>query len=194
MKRAYHFPLFLIVFLLTLLMLPFFACATNVTVTVDGVAVDVASVVVNIQTVTQPPIEPPIEPPVEPPIEPPVQPPTSCGAVPPNGVGQSWVSLFQTAFPGPRNKQVVVAIPRNGYRSVAFNTGNINDSGAVRNFEAAASVGSRVIAISECVGDFEVAPICKKVVGTYQESIIWSTRNMAGYCNLKNKFAKGLIR
>ena len=167
------------------------AGAQDVTVTVDGVAVDVQSVVVNIQTVTEPPVEPPIDPPIEPPIEPPVEPPidppANCGAVPPNGVGQSWLSLFQTAFPGPRNKQVVVSIPRNGgYRAVVFQTGNVSDSGAVRNFEAPGSTGSRLIAISECPGKFDgVGVNCKTLVGTYQESIIWSTRNLAGYCNLK---------
>ena len=189
MKRSHHFSLFLITFLLTLLMLPFFVKA-QVTVTVDGKAVDFSTLVVNITTVPEPPVDPPpIDPPPidPPPIDPPpIDPPVGCGAVPPNGVGQSWTSLFQVAVPGPKNKQVVVTIPPTGYRAVSFNTGNVSDSGAIRNFEAAASVGARVIAISECVGDFDVAPICKKVVGTYQESVIWSTRNLAGYCNLKS--------
>ena len=183
MKRSHHFSLFMIAFGITLLMLPFFVEAQNVTVTVDGKAIDnIKGVTIAITTAD--PVDPPIDPP-DPPIDPPVDPPADCGAFPPNGVGQSWLSLFGVEFPGPKSRQAVVTIPRNGYRAVAFNTGTAHDTGAVINFEAAASVGQRQIAISRCPGDFDVESSCKETVGTYQRQVNWRTRAAIGnYCKL----------
>ena len=78
MKRSDHFNLLIFTILLALLLLPMLVRAQNVTVTVDGLAVEVDSVVVNIQTISEPPVEPPIEPPIEPPVEPPIDPPSGC--------------------------------------------------------------------------------------------------------------------
>jgi hypothetical protein len=115
-------------------------------------------------------------------------PPGECGPIPPNGVGQLYVDLFHTPFPGPKNGQQVVSIPRGvgGYRALGFYTDDRNDSGAFRNIEAAAVPYWRQIAISRCMGDFDVEPACTVDVGTTQDQVLWSTQPWADprYCYL----------
>ena len=156
------------------------------TVTVDGVAVDFATLVVNITTVAEPP-EPPIDPPIDP--EPPIppEPPSDCGATPPNGKVESWVSAFNATFPAPKSRQKVVSIPRNGgWYAVVFNTGNFIAKGGLANFEASSTVGSREISISQCKGEFRDVPNeCWQWVGASQRAIPWSTTPRNGYCLLE---------
>ena len=187
MKRTHHFSIFMITFMLTLLMLPFFVEAQTVTLTVNGKPFPFETMVVNITGDAPEPPEPPI-PPVEPPIPPIDPPPTGCGPLPPNGVGQPYVDLFGTAFPGPKNGQHVVTIPRNGgYRALVFTTDDRFDSGAFRNIEAAATPGWRRIAISRCPGRFDVDPICTVMIGTTQDQVLWSTQPWADtrYCYIE---------
>ena len=156
------------------------------TVTVDGVAVDFATLVVNITTVAEPP-EPPIDPPIDP--EPPIppEPPSDCGTTPPNGKVESWVSAFSVPFPAPKSRQKVISVPRNGgWYAVVFNTGNFIAKGGLSNFEAAATVGSREISISKCPGEFNNVPDeCWQWVGASQRVIPWATFPIyGGYCIL----------
>ena len=69
---------------------------TDVTVTVDGEAIDVKGVTIALVTADTPPIDPPIEPPVEPPVEPPpvVIPPPVIIPPPDLGDAVSWPSVF----------------------------------------------------------------------------------------------------
>ena len=157
------------------------AGAANLTVTIDGQVVDVQGATIAITTVPEPPPidPPPIDPP---PIDPP---PTGCN-VTLSGVTQSWYGFWRHQWPGPKSWQITTGIPRNGYRALRFRTGNIVDSGLFKNFEATSSVGSRLIAISKCAGDFNVAPVCKRVVSADAGDIFWSTQNWSDprYCYL----------
>ena len=189
MKR-FHFSIFIITVLLTLLALPLLVKA-QVTLTVDGKPFPFDTMVVNITTDTPeppiPPVEPPI-PPIEPPIEPPIDPPTDCGATPPNVIGNTWLNFWGVAFPNPKSKQLTVSIPGRSIYSIAFNTGSVNGTGSVRNFEATSAVGSRQISISRCPGDFVNIPdVCWRWVGTTQRAVPWATNGApGGYCQLEN--------
>ena len=155
------------------------------TVTVDGVAVDFATLVVNITTVAEPP-EPPIDPP-EPPIDP-IPPPANCGTQPPNGDIVDWEDryMFQVDWPGPKSRQAVRAVPRNGYVCAEFTTTNVDAKGAVSNFEASSSEGGRWISLSKCRGEFNDVPdICQKWVGASSRAIPWATYPRNGYCQLE---------
>ena len=171
-----------IIILLIFMLLVGKAGAASTHVYLDGVEVEFDDVLVRITT---PGTEPP---PVEPPIPPVEPPPTDCGQLPPGGVGQPYVDLFGTAFPGPRNGQHIVTIPRNGgYRALVFTTDSRFDSGAFRNIEAAATPGWRRIAISRCPGDFDVEPVCTVMIGPAQDQVLWSTQPWSDprYCYIE---------
>ena len=158
--------------------------ATSTHVFVDGVEIEVDDLVIRITTPgTEPPPEP--EPPVpEPPPIP--EPPVGCNVTLPIGITSSWKGHFGDDFPGPKSRLDTVTIPRNSYRAVPMIVPyGLHDSGAIRNREGSATEGTRLIAISRCPGDFNVAPECRIRIHTYEESVLWSTWMGAPYCTLK---------
>lgn len=101
------------------------------------------------------------------------------------GAEVRWNQIFRSDWPGPRSQYVVVSIPRYSYISLEFHTGQIEDTGSIINFEATATEGSRLFAISKCPGDFNVAPECSNVSDAYQQDILWATTGAPGYCQLE---------
>lgn len=169
-----------------LLLLVSVVAFATVTVTVDGEVVDVESVVVNIQTLDDPdpPVEPP-DPPVEPPVEPP-EPPNECqdNSVDPITL-RSWNQVFLGQFPMPTYQNVSwLVVPRFGYLSIAFNTGNTDDDGKISLLENSATGGIRKTSISECKGDLEVDSSCFKSYGL-GGGLQWATNGRQGACQLK---------
>ena len=110
-----------------------------------------------------------------------------CARTLPLGDEVPWLDVFDVAWPGPKSRQVVGTIPRYSYISLEFYTGQVEDTGAVSNFEATATTGSRLLAISKCPGDFNVAPECRVFSNAYQEYIYWSTTGVPdpAYCQLE---------
>jgi hypothetical protein len=179
MKRSSHFSLFLIAFLLTLLMLPFFVKATTITLTqeqIDQVLAD---------NPVEPPVEPPLEPPIEPPLEPPIEPPSECSDTTAPVTLRGWGQVFLGQFPMPTYQNVTYqTVPRFGYLSIAFDTGNIIDDGKLSLLENAATPGLRQTSISECKGDLNVAPECYKDYGL-GGGLRWATNGKSGACPLQ---------
>ncbi|MDH4021141.1 MAG: hypothetical protein OEU84_16230, partial [Xanthomonadales bacterium] len=108
-----------------------------------------------------------------------------CARTLPLGDEYLWFDEFDVAWPGPKSRQIVRNLPRRSYISLEFFTGQVEDTGAIINFEATATEGSRLFAISKCPGDFNVAPECRNVSDAYAESIFWATTGAPGYCQLE---------
>lgn len=110
-----------------------------------------------------------------------------CARTLPLGDETLWFDVFDVAWPGPKSRQAVRNLPRRSYVSLEFHTGQVEDTGVVSNFEATATSGSRLFAISKCPGDFNVAPECRNVSDAYQEDIFWATTDAPGpaYCQLE---------
>ena len=156
---------------------------TLATVTIDGKVID-ADVVITTNTG---PVTPPVTPPVDPIPDPKPTPPRQCAKTLTQGFTLPWTSNFVTAFPGPKSRQTVRSVPRNGYLAIKFNTGNVIDSGKLINFEATATPGDRVMSLSKCAGAFAGPSECVVRVGTYAESILWTTSGNGDgrYCQLE---------
>lgn len=89
-----------------------------------------------------------------------------------DGYTDTWASVFGENFPEPHSTQVYFGIPRDGYRAVSFNSNSIEDNGLIATIETIPA--GRLGAVSECPGDFDVAPECKWSWG-YNGGIQWET-------------------
>ena len=185
MKRpAFFFGFIVVAMLFLFLVFAETTYATSTRVYMDGVEVEFDNMVVRITTPGVPPEPIPPEPIPPEPIPP--EPPGGCDATLPIGTTSSWRGHFGDDFPGPKSRLDTVAIPRNSYRAVPmYVPPGLHDSGAIRNREAAGTEGTRLMAISRCPGDFNVASECKMVIHTYEQSILWSTWMGSPYCTLK---------
>lgn len=101
-----------------------------------------------------------------------------------SGITLPWNEFYGIAFPNPGYANEYMTITnRYGYTALEFNTGNFVDTGSVMTVESTATSGSRFGSISQCPGDYDVAPECKFVWGT-SGGIVWSTENYANACQL----------
>lgn len=109
-----------------------------------------------------------------------------CGdyVSPLEGYTTAWFGFFAEAFPYPGYAEELAYIGRDEYMAIEFNTGDVLDSGSLMTIETTITSGSRVGAVSQCPGEFDVAPECKEKWGT-GGSILWSTENYPGACQLE---------
>jgi hypothetical protein len=108
-----------------------------------------------------------------------------CGdyVSPLGGYTVAWDGFFAEAFPGPIYEAENARISRNGYVAIEFNTGTAVDSGRLKTTETTITSGRRLGSVSQCPGDFDVAPECTQQWGT-GAILIWSTENYPGACQL----------
>lgn len=116
---------------------------------------------------------------------PPPPPASACDdyVSPLSGTTVPWENIFAEAFPNPGYANEYESISRYGYMAIEFNTENFTDTGSLSTIEVTTTSGRRVGSISQCPGDFDVAPECKYTWGT-SGGIIWSTENYSGACQL----------
>jgi hypothetical protein len=96
----------------------------------------------------------------------------------------NWQSFWAEEFPGPGYKIVYNAtVPQFGYLALKFNTADFIDDGKLTSLENTSTSGIRIGAISECPGDFDVAPECGYVWGL-GGGIRWATNGKLGACDL----------
>lgn len=113
--------------------------------------------------------------------------PSSCDdyVSPLSGTTVPWNSFFEQSFPFPGYANEYATVTnRYGYFALEFDTENFVDTGSLMTIESTTTSGSRFGSISQCPGDFNVAPECKYVWGT-GGNIIWSTDNYNGACQLE---------
>ena len=111
--------------------------------------------------------------------------PSTCNVTLTDRTVKTWFSVFGVSWPGPTYNETRVRIPMFGYYAVAFNTGDVVDSGALSNFEASGTHGIRLAAISETPGCFDVVDECKETWSTRSGIIVWETDGQPGGCPLK---------
>jgi len=92
--------------------------------------------------------------------------PSDCDNPTLSGSTMDWAELWNSDFPGPGYSIRNLSIGRNGYMALEFNTGSIVDYGILSSTGNTITSGTRLGAISECPGDFEVANDCSQVWGS----------------------------
>jgi hypothetical protein len=105
-----------------------------------------------------------------------------CDTPPLSGNIDSWKSFWLVDFPKPGYDNRYATIPRYGYYAIEFNTGNIVSNGKIYTVETTVTDGLRLGAISQCPGDFNVAPECDYVWGI-GGGLAWATNGTPG-CQL----------
>lgn len=140
---------------------------------------DLPSITVNRKVVVEDVVNPDPDPdpaPVE---------PTACDdfVSPLNGSTVFWDGFFAENFPNPGYANEYASINRAGYMAIKFDTGNTFDTGKFMTVESTTTSGSRLGSVSQCPGDFDVAPECTYTWGT-SGGIVWSTEGYAGACQL----------
>lgn len=111
--------------------------------------------------------------------------PDNCEPSPLVGTTIDWASFWNgTAFPNPIYSNEYADIPRNGYMAIEFNTANFVDTGQLSTIEVTGTSGSRLGAISQCPGDFDVVDECQHGWGT-GGGILWSTEDYPDSCILQ---------
>ncbi|KAA9130763.1 hypothetical protein F3N42_10335 [Marinihelvus fidelis] len=96
----------------------------------------------------------------------------------------SWNAFFHLDFPS-SNQRETLDIGRTTYSSIFWDTDNVQHSGAFTTTPPVQTPsGRRLVAISQCPGDFDVAPECKKLF-SQGSSIQWSTEGGPG-CQLES--------
>ncbi len=110
--------------------------------------------------------------------------PDNCPIQPLTGTQATWMELWGIGFPKPGYATRNDIVPFSGYRAYEFYTGNIVDNGFVTEVGNTQTSGLRRGSISECPGDFNVAPECDQVWGI-GGGIGWATDGKAGSCQLK---------
>ena len=100
-----------------------------------------------------------------------------------SGFTYLWDDFFAENFPNPGYANEYATINRAGYLAIEFDTGNTFDTGKLMTLESTTTSGSRLGSVSQCPGDFDVAPECTFTWGT-AGGIIWSTDGYAGACQL----------
>lgn len=94
----------------------------------------------------------------------------------------TWKSFWLVDFPRPGYDNRYATVPRFGYYALEFNTGNIVSNGKIYTVETTVTDGVRLGAISQCPGDFDVAPECDYVWGI-GGGLSWATNGTLG-CQL----------
>ncbi len=144
------------------------AASYTFTLTCTGAANDTA--VRNVTVTVNTPAPPPV--------------PGSCSASPLTGSTKTWLQFWGVDFPMPIYENRLDSIPSRGYKAYEFNTGNIVDNGQFVSVGVTSTSGIRKGAISECPGDFKVAPACDYSWGI-GGGINWATNGKAGACQLQ---------
>ena len=106
-----------------------------------------------------------------------------CEAPALTGNIDTWVNYWGVDWPAPKFSTDTLTIPRYGYIAHEFNTGNVSTSGKIFTIETTVTDGVRLGAISQCPGDFDVAPECDYVWGL-GGSLGWATDGTIG-CQLE---------
>ena len=116
---------------------------------------------------------------------PPPPPASACDdyVSPLSGTTVPWNEVFAEDFPRPGYANEYMSVDRSGYVAMEFDTENFADTGSLMTVEVTTTSGRRVGSVSQCPGDFDVAPECQYTWGT-SGGIIWSTENYAGSCEL----------
>jgi hypothetical protein len=109
----------------------------------------------------------------------------SCDPAPLSGSVKDWDNFWGDDFPDPIYKLEDVTIARNGYVAIKFDTGNVIDDGRILSIENTSTAGIRLGAVSECPGDFDVAPECDYVWGL-GGGMRWATNGRFGACQLQS--------
>lgn len=109
---------------------------------------------------------------------------TNCDTPPFVGVLKQWSDFWGTDFPGPISGDEISAVVRTGYMAIEFDTGDIVDSGLFVSIGLTITTGTRFGAVSECPGEFDVAPECDHSWGI-GGGITWATDGTTGACTLK---------
>jgi len=109
---------------------------------------------------------------------------TACTAPTLSGTTVAWRDFWKTAFPGPSYNNTNTAITKSGYLALEFNTGNVVDNGFLGTVGNTITSGTRTGAVSECPGDFDVAPECTHIWGI-GSGISWATNGTSNSCELK---------
>ena len=84
----------------------------------------------------------------------------ACSATPLSGNIETWKSFWLVDFPKPGYDNRYGTVPRFGYLALEFNTGSVVSTGKLYTVETTITDGVRLGAISQCPGDFDVAPEC----------------------------------
>jgi len=105
-----------------------------------------------------------------------------CTTPPLTGTVTQWKSFWLVDFPKPTYDNRYATVPRTGYLALQFNTGNIVSNGKLTTIETTVTDGVRLGAISQCPGDFNVAPECDHVWGI-SGGVSWATNGTSG-CQL----------
>ena len=108
---------------------------------------------------------------------------TNCDAPPFVGVIKQWSDFWEADFPGPISGDKTSAVARSGYMAIEFETGDFVDNGLLVSIGLTITTGTRFGAISECPGEFDVAPECDHSWGI-GGGITWATDGKAGACAL----------
>lgn len=95
-----------------------------------------------------------------------------------------WGVFWLVNFPRPGYDNRYATIPRYGYYALKFNTASIVSNGRLATIETTITDGVRLGAISECPGDFDVAPECDQIWGI-SGGLNWTTSGKVGSCQLK---------
>jgi len=106
-----------------------------------------------------------------------------CDTPPMSGNEFEWVRYWGEAFPNPKSLLREAQIPMEGWLAVKFNTGNYDDTGSFSSIESTKTSGTRLGAISQCPGDFEVPVECRYSWGI-GGGILWSTEGYRNACDL----------
>ncbi len=94
-----------------------------------------------------------------------------------------WKALWGVDFPEPGYDTKTLPINRTGYSAVQFESGNIDDHGAIISLANTFTNGRRLGSISSCPGDFDVADECTHSWGS-NGGIGWATDGSPGYCQM----------
>ena len=110
--------------------------------------------------------------------------PDACPTPALSGTTTTWASFWLQQFPDPRYDNRYATINRTGYLAIEFNTGDVVANGKLFTVETTVTDGVRLGAISECPGDFDVAPECDSVWGI-GGGLGWATDGYVGACQLQ---------
>ena len=109
--------------------------------------------------------------------------PNNCATPPLAGSTLTWLEFWDAEFPAPgANRDDTFR--RAEYRAYEFNTANFVDNGLLVSPDNTITIGVKLGAISECPGDFNVAPQCDHAWGL-GGGITWATDGKIGACQLQ---------
>lgn len=103
-----------------------------------------------------------------------------------NNVG--WSAFWGEDFPDSNEPAVAQAINTGHYLSIQFETGSVVDNGRFVAMDFPFTIGSRLGAVSRCIGRFDVAAECTHTWLAQQgdtSGLDWATDGKAGACTLQ---------